>query len=97
MRNFSDKSLCNSLFLIDLLAAVEPRAVDRKLVTRGSFDKERELNAKYAISAARKLGCSLFCTWEDLVDVRPKMLLSFIATVMSFTLKGGGAAAAAAH
>jgi len=86
MRDFGDKSLANGLFLIDLLAAVEPRAIDRKLVTAGESEEDRKLNAKYAISSARKLGCSLFCTWEDITDVKPKMLLSFVATVMSFTM-----------
>ena len=88
MRDFSDKNLSTSLFLIDLLAAVEPRCVDRKLVTPGTTHEERQLNAKYAISSARKLGCSLFCTWEDLVDVKPKMVLSFVATLMAFSLMG---------
>jgi len=90
MRDFADKSLASGLFLIDLLAAVEPRAVDRKLVTVGVADDDKKLNAKYAISCARKLGCSLFCTWEDIADVKPKMILSFVATLMSvFFAKGG--------
>jgi len=86
MRDFGDKSLGNGLFLIDLLAAIEPRAVDRKCITAGGTEDEKKLNAKYAISSARKLGCSLFCTWEDITDVKPKMILSFVATVMSFTM-----------
>ena len=89
MRDFADKSLGTSLFLIDLLAAVEPRAINRSMVTPGETEEERRLNAKYAISSARKLGCSLFVVWEDLVDVRPKMVLSFVATVMSFTMSAG--------
>jgi len=88
MRDFGDKSLANGLFLIDLLAAVEPRCIDRKLVTEGESGHDKELNAKYAISSARKLGCSLFCTWEDITDVKPKMILSFVATVMSFSFAG---------
>ena len=84
MRNFHDATLSDSLFLIDLLAAVEPRCIDRKMVTPGKTADEKALNAKYAISSARKLGCSLFCVWEDLVDVKPKMILSFVATVMGF-------------
>ena len=88
MRDFGDKSLANSLFFIDLIAAVEPKAVNRKLVTAGDTDDEKVMNAKYAISSARKLGCSLFCTHEDLVDVKPKMVLSFVATMMSFSFAG---------
>ena len=76
------------LFLIDLLAAVEPRCVDRQHVTPGGTPDEQALNAKYAISCARKLGCSLFLLHEDIVDVRPKMLLSFVASVMAASLQG---------
>ena len=142
MSDFHDKSLASGLFLIDLLAAVEPRCIDRQYVTAGSTEEERKLNAKcadpslaharmqagapslrgpatqpapapnptrdlgrprtpsltrtpppspsrrYVISSARKLNCSLFLLWEDIVDVRPKMILSFIATVMSVALRG---------
>ncbi|KAL1508672.1 hypothetical protein AB1Y20_004767 [Prymnesium parvum] len=89
IRDFSDKSLSTGLFLIDLLAAVEPRCVDRGQVMPGATAKEQELNAKYAISSARKLGCSVFLLWEDIVEVRPKMVLSFIAAVMAFALEKG--------
>ena len=55
----------------------------------GADEEERKLNAKYAISAARKLGCSVFVLWEDIVEVRPKMVLSFVAAVMAFALENG--------
>ena len=86
IRDFHDKSLGSGLFLIELLAAVEPRCIDRSLVTPGESDEDRKLNAKYVISSARKIGCSLFLLWEDIVEVRPKMILSFIATVMSHAM-----------
>ena len=123
MRDLHDKSLSSGLFLIELLAAVEPRCVDRALVTPGVTEEEQKLNAKYAISSARKIGCTLFLLWEDIVEVtrtlalpltltpslpnsnpdpnpnpnprpeqvRPKMLLSFLATVMAAAVAGGGA------
>ena len=120
MRDLHDKSLSSGLFLIELLAAVEPRCVDRALVTPGVTEEEQKLNAKYAISSARKIGCTLFLLWEDIVEVtrtlalpltptptlpnpnpdpnrnprpdqvRPKMLLSFLATVMAAAVAGGG-------
>lgn len=34
MRNLKDPSLSNSIFLLDLIAAIEPRAVDFEQVTR---------------------------------------------------------------
>ena len=69
MRDLHDKSLSSGRFLVELLAAVEPRCVDRELVTPGVTAEEKKLNAKYAISSARKLGCTLFLLWEDIVEV----------------------------
>jgi len=89
LRDLHDQSISSGLFLIELLAAVEPRCVDRAHVTQGGTDEERKLNAKYAISSARKLGCTLFLLWEDIVEVRPKMILSFLATVMATAVASG--------
>jgi len=85
--DFHDKTLADGLFLIELLAAVEPRCIDRALVTAGKTDEEKKLNAKYVISSARKIGCSLFLLWEDIVEVKPKMILSFTAAVMSHDMQ----------
>ncbi len=38
-----------------------------------------ENNAKYALSIARKLGATVFLVWEDISEVKPKMLLTFAA------------------
>jgi plastin-1 len=43
------------VFLLDLLAAVEPRAINPKLVTAGSNKEDKMKNAKYVISVARKV------------------------------------------
>ena len=42
-----------------------------------------ELNAKYAISVARKMGALVFLLWEDIVEVKQKLLLTFVGTLMS--------------
>lgn len=47
-------------------------------------DEDAEKNAKYAISVARKLGCSVFLLWEDIVEVKPKMILAFVASLMIY-------------
>lgn len=41
------------------------------------------LNAKYAISMARKIGCCIFLLWEDIIEVQPKMILTFVGSLMS--------------
>jgi len=84
---FDDKSIGSGLYLIELLAAVESRCINRDLVTAGVTEEEQKLNAKYVISSARKINCSLFLLWEDLVEVKPKMVLSFIAAVMALELQ----------
>ena len=45
--------------------------------------EERELNARYVVSAARKMGCSMPLLWEDIAEARsPKTILAFIAAVL---------------
>jgi plastin-1 len=36
-------------------------------------------NGRYAISIARKLGATIFLVWEDIKDVKSKMLMTFVA------------------
>lgn len=38
-----------------------------------------ENNTKYALSIARKLGATIFLVWEDITEVKPKMLMTFVA------------------
>jgi len=37
------------------------------------------LNAKYAISCARKIGACVFLTPEDIVEVKTKMIMTFVS------------------
>jgi plastin-1 len=37
------------------------------------------LNAKYAISTARKIGACVFLTPEDIVEVKSKMIMTFVS------------------
>ncbi|KAK9845228.1 hypothetical protein WJX81_000548 [Elliptochloris bilobata] len=83
--SFSDPSLASGLFLVDQLSAIEPGSVNFALVTPGGTPAERELNAKYLISSARKMGCLIFLLWEDVVEVNSRMLLVFVASLMVHT------------
>lgn len=71
-----------------LCAAIEPRAVDWTIVQPGDTDEEKENNCKYALSLARKLGCVIFCVWEDIMKVNYKMILILVCTL--FEVKEGG-------
>eukprot|EP00494_Astrolonche_serrata_P006469 UN06493 len=87
--SFKSKNIASGRFLIDLVSTIDPEVVDEDLVTDGEEEKEQLLNARYAISIARKMDCCVFCVPEDIIEVRPKMILSFCASVMSRVLHGG--------
>lgn len=48
---------------------------------KGETDEERENNAKYILSIARKLGAVIFSVWEDITKVNPKMILVLVCTL----------------
>lgn len=60
---------------------MEPRAIDDSLVFPGENDEEKEQNAKYVCSVARKLGCVIFLVWEDITEVKDKMILTLVAQI----------------
>jgi len=93
IQNFRDSSLRDAKFLIDLLDAIRPGRVNYQLVMNGNKDEECMLNAKYAISIARKYDCCIFLLWEDIVEVKSKMIFIFVATLMSLHFKSSYAVA----
>merc|ERR1719353_2146316 len=84
MKSFRAKSLSSGLFLLALMRAIEPRAINEELITPGSTDEEKEQNARYALSVARKCGAVVFITYEDIVEVKPKMIMLLLAACMAF-------------
>jgi plastin-1 len=89
MKSFRDKSLATSHFFFDLLHAVTPDIINWDLVTAADNDEDKLLNAKYAISVARKIGCTIFLLPEDVVEVKDKMILTFVAAIMTVALQQG--------
>jgi plastin-1 len=86
MDGFKDSSLANSHFFLDLLSAIRD-CVDYDLVTPGDNPEDAMMNAKYAISLARKIGCCIFLLPEDIVEVKPKMILTLVGTIMAVALQ----------
>ncbi len=84
MVTFRDNMLSNGVYLLDLVYAVEPRAVnwDAVMLPGVSSEDEKISNAKYAISCARKIGATVFLTYEDIVECKPKMIMTFVASLM---------------
>ncbi|KAJ7048530.1 calponin homology domain-containing protein [Mycena amicta] len=86
IRSFKDPSITTGLFFLDLLEAIRPGIVDPTLVldvsANGDYEDRRQ-NAKLAISIARKMNALIFLVPEDIVDVRPRLILTFVGSLMS--------------
>jgi len=85
MKSFQDPTLTTGVFFVELLHAINPKIVDWSIVTDGAKKEDAMLNAKYAISIARKLGATIFLLPEDIVEVKHKMIMTFVASCMSLS------------
>ena len=64
------------------MKSIEPRSINWDIVVQDKDDEEsRQNNAKYAISIARKLGATVFLVWEDIAEVKSKLLLTLLASL----------------
>lgn len=87
VRSFNDASLSNGVFLLDVLNGLKPGYVDYDLVYSGNSDEEKYANAKLAISIARKLGALIWLVPEDINEVRSRLILSFVGSLMAVSEK----------
>ena len=82
VKSLKDKRLGNSLYFINIMKSIEPRSINWDIVVTDKDDEEsKQNNAKYAISIARKLGATVFLVWEDIAEVKSKLLLTFLASL----------------
>ncbi|KAM5164842.1 plastin-1 isoform 1-T2 [Mantella aurantiaca] len=83
INSFKDKSISTSLPVLDLIDAIAPKAVKAEMVKRENLSEEDKMkNAKYAISIARKIGARIYALPDDLVEVKPKMVMTVFACLM---------------
>ncbi|XP_075720111.1 plastin-1 [Rhinoderma darwinii] len=81
--SFKDKTISTSLPVLDLIDVIAPKAVNPDMVKRENLsDEDKMKNAKYAISIARKIGARIYALPDDLVDVKPKMVMTVFACLM---------------
>jgi plastin-1 len=83
--SFKDQNIRSSLFIIHLLDKISPNTIDFNVIDQSDNADENalKLNAKYAISVARKIGATIFVLPEDILEVRSKLVLTFIGTLMA--------------
>eukprot|EP01100_Stratorugosa_tubuloviscum_P013029 TRINITY_DN6370_c0_g2_i1.p1 TRINITY_DN6370_c0_g2~~TRINITY_DN6370_c0_g2_i1.p1 ORF type:complete len:520 (-),score=273.53 TRINITY_DN6370_c0_g2_i1:149-1708(-) len=84
--SFHDPTLRDGIFILDLIDAIRSGSVSYDLVERDGSDKANLMNAKYAISIARKIGATIFALPEDIVEVKNKMILTLLAGLMAVDL-----------
>lgn len=87
IRSFKDTTLGSGVFLVDVLNGMKSSYVDYELVAPGRTDEEAYMNAKLAISIARKMGATIWLVPEDICAVRSRLILSFIGSLMNASQK----------
>jgi len=81
VKDFKDPKFADGQLLIKLCAEIEPRIINWDLVGKTGSDEDKENNAKYAISIARKLGAVIFLVWDDIPELNKKMILIFVCSL----------------
>ncbi|KAM5145286.1 plastin-3 [Mantella aurantiaca] len=88
IQNFKDKSISTSLPVVDLIDAIQPGSINYDLVKTGSLsDDDKHENATYAVSMARRIGARVYALPDDLVEVKPKMVMTVFACLMGRGMK----------
>ncbi|KAM9802436.1 plastin-2 isoform 1-T1 [Syngnathus typhle] len=86
--SFKDASISTSMPVLDLIDAIQPRSIRYDFLKTVDLTEEEKLNnAKYAISTARKIGARVYALPEDLVEVKPKMVMTVFACLMARAMK----------
>uniref|UniRef100_A0A8D0AKT6 Plastin-3 n=1 Tax=Sander lucioperca TaxID=283035 RepID=A0A8D0AKT6_SANLU len=86
--SFKDKEISSSMAVVELIDAIQPGSINYELIKTGSLSEDDKLeNAKYAVSMARKIGARVYALPEDLVEVKPKMVMTVFACLMGRGMK----------
>ncbi len=91
LNSYKDPSIRDGYFLLALIDAVKPGIVNWKHAIPSALINVQseegldlcERNAKYVVSLALKLNCSIFLSWEDILEVKSRALFIFIASLFA--------------
>lgn len=84
--NFKDQSLADGIVILQLIECISPKKINWDVVKHGGSEEDNLSNAKYAISMGRKIGARLYALPEDIVEVKPKMIMTIFACLMGLDL-----------
>ena len=84
IKGFKDRSLRSAIPILQLIDVMKPGLLDWSHVKMGDFVRTDDclMNAKYCITMARKIGAPVYALAEDIVQVRPKSLMTVYAGLM---------------
>lgn len=82
IKSFQDTSISDARVVCDLIDAISPGTINYDLIKSGGHDANIE-NAKYAITSGRKIGAKIYALPEDIVEVKPKMVMTVFACLMA--------------
>lgn len=91
VRSFKDSNIGTGIFLLDVLAGIKSSYVDPDLITSGRTPEDAYMNAKLSISIARKLGATIWLVPEDICQIRSRLIVTFVGSLMATHEKMGGA------
>ncbi|XP_065771614.1 plastin-3-like [Muntiacus reevesi] len=88
IQSFKDKMISSSLAVVDLIDAIQPGCINYDLVKSGTLaEDDKHNNAKYTVSIVRRIGARVYALPEDLVEVKPKMVMTVFACLMGRGMK----------
>ncbi|CAK9293407.1 unnamed protein product [Gordionus sp. m RMFG-2023] len=91
-KSFQDPILSDGISILELLECIKPGRVIWGLVKgvtedgtpdRSINDEDRLSNIGYAISLSRKLGAVIIALPEDVLELKPKMMMTIFASLMT--------------
>jgi len=65
-----------------LVKAIDAEVFDDEFVSTENTSESNRLNARYAISVARRHGCLVFLLPDDILECNKKLVLTFAAAVI---------------
>ncbi|EGC34278.1 actin bundling protein [Dictyostelium purpureum] len=80
---FKDQYIASGIPILDFIEIIRPGTIDPSLVTSSGSEADNLLNAKLAVSSARKVGAVVFALPEDIVEVKPKMVMTIFAGLIA--------------
>ncbi|KAL8618904.1 hypothetical protein ACOMHN_020323 [Nucella lapillus] len=81
--SFQDSKLKDGVVVARVIDAIKPGTVNWDNINlNASDDVECLANARYAVGLARKIGAGVYALPEDIVECKPKMLLTVFACLM---------------